>query len=205
MPKRLSTLLLSAALLAGAFAAAAPVKAASEEEKRVWASATSCREVVELEHGRMAPAAAARLRVAAWNIEWFPDHTDIGWLACAIAWMNLDLLGVVEIRDGESARAQMGELLAALERLTGAPWQVDLQRCGARSSQHVGFLWNAARLRLLAAEHITVTHACSIRTAPADPQAHAAPGGWTIRLDWAETPGSPGRGLARHDARTIGA
>ena len=101
----------------------------------------------------MAQAAAApRLRVAAWNIEWFPDHTDIGWLACAIAWMNLDLLGIVEIRDGEGARARMGELLAELERLTGEPWQVDLQRCGARSSQHVGFLWNAARLRLLAAD-----------------------------------------------------
>ena len=117
MPKALSTLLLLAALLAGAFARAAPATAASEEERRVWASPSSCREVVALEHGRMAQAAAApRLRVAAWNIEWFPDHTDIGWLACAIAWMNLDLLGIVDIRDGEGARARMGELLAELER-----------------------------------------------------------------------------------------
>jgi len=152
MPKALSTLLLFAALLAGAFASAAPATAASEEERRVWASAGSCREVVTLEGGRMAQGADPRLRVAAWNIEWFPDHTDIGWLACAIAWMNLDLLGIVEIRDGERARVRMGELLAELERLTGEPWQVDLQRCGARSSQHVGFLWNAARLRLLAAD-----------------------------------------------------
>ncbi len=152
MPKPLSTLVLTAALLAGAFAAAAPAKAASEEERRVWTGPTSCREVVELERGRMAQAAAARLRVATWNIEWFPDHTDVTWLACAIAWMNLDLLGVVEIRDGERARAQMEALLAELGRLTGAPWHVDLQRCGARSSQHVGFLWNAARLRLLAAD-----------------------------------------------------
>ncbi|HKO07962.1 MAG TPA: endonuclease/exonuclease/phosphatase family protein [Alphaproteobacteria bacterium] len=152
MPKALSTLVLFAALLAGALATAAPAAAASEVERRVWASPTSCLEVVTLEHGRMAEGAAPRLRVAAWNIEWFPDHTDVGWLACAIAWMNLDLLGIVEIRDGERARAQMEALLAELERLTGEPWRVDLQRCGASSSQHVGFLWNAARLRLLAAD-----------------------------------------------------
>src|SRR5208282_5341033 len=105
MPKPLSTLVLFAALLAGALATAAPAAAASEEERRVWASPTSCLEVVALEHGRMAEGAAPRLRVGAWNIEWFPDHTDVGWLACAIAWMNLDLLGIVEIRDGERARA----------------------------------------------------------------------------------------------------
>ncbi|HUI18368.1 MAG TPA: endonuclease/exonuclease/phosphatase family protein [Alphaproteobacteria bacterium] len=155
--------LLAAALFAGALlgiaAAAAPAAPtppaapAGTEETRVWASASSCRDVVEREHRRLAPdGSAARLRVAAWNIEWFPDHTDIGWLACTIAWLNLDLLGVSEIRDSDRARARMGELLAELARLTGAPWQVDLQRCGAKASQHVGFLWNGARLRLAAAE-----------------------------------------------------
>ncbi len=138
----------AALLLCGRAAAAA-----SGDEVRVWTSAALCRQVVEVEHGRMADdAAAGSLRLGTWNIEWFPDHTHVGWLACAIAWMNLDLLGVVEIRDTEAARARMAELLAELGRLTGEPWQVDLQRCGAAASQHVGFLWDARRLRLAQGE-----------------------------------------------------
>ena len=139
----------------GASAPAAPAASspASGEEAQVWASAASCERVVEGGRHRLAPEAGAQhLRIGAWNIEWFPDHTDILWLACAIAWLNLDLLAVSEFRDTESARRHLRELLAELERLTGERWEADLQRCGAAQSQHTGFLWNAERLRLAAAD-----------------------------------------------------
>lgn len=120
-------------------------------ETDVWSSPALCRTAVETGHARMAQARAGTLRLGAWNIEWFPDHTDIGWLACTITWMNLDLLAIEEFRATPKADAQMRRLLVELGRLTGAEWRVDLQRCGARPSQHVGFIWNAKRLRLVAA------------------------------------------------------
>ena len=45
--------------------------------------------------------------VGTWNIRWFPDGdmtpgpstipTDLRWLSCVIAWMNVDVLAVQEI------------------------------------------------------------------------------------------------------------
>ena len=53
----------------------------------------------------------------------------------------------------------------------------------------------STRLKL-AAEHITVTHACSIVTAPAGPQDRIGVRRLAIRAKGAETPGTPGAGLA---------
>ena len=146
--------------VAPAAAAAPAAPAVSADEAAVWASAASCRAVVAGARHRLAGRGSpARLRLGAWNIEWFPDHTDIAWLACAIAWLDVDLLAVSEMRDNERARARLAELLSELARLTGAVWQADLQRCGPAASQHTGFLWNAERLRLAAADDVWALNA----------------------------------------------
>jgi endonuclease/exonuclease/phosphatase family metal-dependent hydrolase len=93
------------------------------------------------------------LRVGTWNIRWFPqgcspseeceeNATGIEWLACAIAWMDLDLLAVQELLDSEPARVQLATLTDKLNGLTAGEWQSDFQECGPPKSQHVGFLWN---------------------------------------------------------------
>jgi endonuclease/exonuclease/phosphatase family metal-dependent hydrolase len=155
LPQRRRRLALSAALAILALAPSAAARASGPPEAieaQIWSSAEGCRDAVERGHARMAEARPGSLRLGAWNIEWFPDHTDVGWLACTVAWMNLDLLAVEEFRATPAAQAALGKLLAELERLTGAEWRADLQACGAVSSQHAGFLWNATRLRLVHGE-----------------------------------------------------
>jgi endonuclease/exonuclease/phosphatase family metal-dependent hydrolase len=110
--------------------------------------------------GRMSPSHPATLRVGTWNIRWFPrgcpaneacpeKATDIPWLACTMAWMHVDLLALQEILATPDAEFSLNALRTELERLTGGSWQVDLQSCGGPSTQHVGFLWNGARVALL--------------------------------------------------------
>jgi Bacterial SH3 domain len=73
-------------------------------ERTVWTSLEGCQQVVG-SGGRMAPSNPAILRVGTWNIRWFPrgcpsnqacpeKTTDIPWLACTMAWMNVDLLAL---------------------------------------------------------------------------------------------------------------
>ena len=108
----------------------------------------------------MTPANPAILRAGTWNIRWFPRGcpsnqacpdltTDIPWLACTIAWMNVDLLAIQEMLATPDAEFSLNSLRAELERLTGGSWQVDLHACGSPSTQHVGFLWKGARVALL--------------------------------------------------------
>lgn len=87
------------------FPASPPVDPAAE--RTVWTSPEGCQQVVG-SGGRMAPADPAILRVGTWNVRWFPrgcpsnrtcpdKTTDIPWLACTIAWMNVDVMAVQEI------------------------------------------------------------------------------------------------------------
>lgn len=128
-------------------------------ERTVWTSPEGCQQVVG-SGGRMVPNDPATLRVGTWNIRWFPrgcpsnescpnQATDIPWLACTIAWMNVDVLAIQEILATPDAEFSLNALRADLARLTGGSWQVDLQACGGTSDQHVGFLWNGSRVALL--------------------------------------------------------
>ena len=100
----------------------------------------------------MARADPATPRVGTWNVSWFPGGcpsnaacpekaTHVPWLACTIAWMNVDVLTLQEILATPDAEFSLNALRSELERLTGGPWQVDLHACGGASAQHVGFLW----------------------------------------------------------------
>jgi hypothetical protein len=128
-------------------------------ERTVWTSPEGRQQVVG-SGGRMAPADSAILRVGAWNIRWFPrgcpsnrtcpeQTTDLPWLACTIAWMNVDVLAMQEILATADAEFSLNALRSELDRLTGGSWQVDQQACGGTSDQHIGFLWNGSRVALL--------------------------------------------------------
>lgn len=104
-------------------------------------------------------ATSTPLKLATWNIRWFPrgcpdpsdcpdKKTDLAMLARNIAELDLDLLAVQEILYAEDGREAMATLLARLDSLTSGNWQVNMQECGAAQSQRVGFLWNAGRVEL---------------------------------------------------------
>ncbi|MDX1741088.1 MAG: endonuclease/exonuclease/phosphatase family protein [Rhodothermales bacterium] len=102
---------------------------------------------------------SAGIRVATWNIRWFPKgcpdpsecperRTDVRSVAATIAGEDLDMVALQEILSDEPSRPAMDLLVATLDSLTGGSWEVDLQECGPAEAQRVGFLWNAARLEL---------------------------------------------------------
>lgn len=136
---------------------AGPIPTTDEQEAQVWGSPEGCEQALA-DNARMAKPAET-LRLASWNIRWFPkgcsqgetcteNATDIEWLACTIAWMGADVVAVQEILDHPPARQELAALTQALDTLTGGSWDNDLHECGAAESQHVGFLWNSARVQL---------------------------------------------------------
>jgi len=128
---------------------------ASADEAAVFGSREQCEQVVRA-GGRMAPRRAEALRVATWNIRWFPNgdpreagkETDLAWLACALAWLNPDIVALQEILDTRQADVAWASVIDGLEAFVGGDWRVDLHECAGEQAQHVGFLWNAARLAL---------------------------------------------------------
>ena len=135
-----------------------PSACAADAEERVWASREECEAVVAA--GCRLPKESDALRAGTWNVRWFPkgcspsescpeNATDLDWLACAITWMDVDLLAVEEILDDPGARTAIATVVAKLEA-TGEDWEVDLQACGPLKAQHVGFLWRSDRVTLTA-------------------------------------------------------
>jgi endonuclease/exonuclease/phosphatase family metal-dependent hydrolase len=97
-------------------------------------------------------------RIGTWNLRWFPRgtkdghdparRTDVAWLACAIAELDVDVLAVQEMLDGPDDRAGALALTARLDRLTGGRFKLELDACKGSGRQHVGFLWNEKRVKL---------------------------------------------------------
>jgi endonuclease/exonuclease/phosphatase family metal-dependent hydrolase len=127
-------------------------------EAQVWVSPEGCQAALAAGE-RMPSSLPDSIRAATWNIRWYPkgcsqgedcpeNETDNEWLACTIAWMDLDVLAVQEILDDPVAQFRTAELTAELDTLTGGSWDVDLQECGPEKAQHVGFLWNSDRVTL---------------------------------------------------------
>lgn len=149
------TLALLAALGATSCLAIKPPK---DSETLVWQSRETC--LGALQNGARMPSSEAKaLRVASWNVRWFPrgcHHdetcedraTDVPWLACTIAWMDVDLLSLQEIVMDANGSVAMAELKSKLDELTGGSWSDSFQECGETESQRVGFLWDAKRVTL---------------------------------------------------------
>jgi endonuclease/exonuclease/phosphatase family metal-dependent hydrolase len=137
----------------------APRRAGTERHHAIppaspWASREAC--LAALTHGR-APRAAGKARIGAWNLHWFPDGrpgdtpsggADIEWLACAIAWMNVDVLALEEVKRPPRGDEGLAELRRALERLTGSTFRTVLDTCPLASGQHVGLLYDEQRVKV---------------------------------------------------------
>jgi endonuclease/exonuclease/phosphatase family metal-dependent hydrolase len=103
-------------------------------------------------------------RIGSWNIRWFPygtkdghdpeRRTDLEWLACAIASLDVDVLGVEEIVQDPGGRNALLDLLARLDVLTQGRWRAELDECAGSGRQHLGFLLDASRVDLGTSEPI---------------------------------------------------
>jgi endonuclease/exonuclease/phosphatase family metal-dependent hydrolase len=105
------------------------------------------------------PRAAQRgPRVGSWNIRWFPNgtshgkepetRTDLPWLACAIASLDVDVLAVEEITQGPEGRGALLDVLAKLDVYTHGSWRAELDECAGSGRQHVGFLYDSRHVAL---------------------------------------------------------
>jgi hypothetical protein len=100
-----------------------------------------------------------RVRVASWNVRWFPDSvyvptqdqtgTDTAWLSCAMAELGASVIAVQEFRRHERGKNESQELVSLLNRRTGGDWKLELDHCPDTPSDnesHVGFLYDARRV-----------------------------------------------------------
>ena len=131
----------------------------ASEEGAVWTSRDQCEQVVNT-GGRMATSSPSTLRLATWNLRWFPNGqsekqsngstgpTDLQWLTCTITWMQIDILSVQESLATPRANKAWGDVLQSLQKRTGSTWRWTRQKCGHPDEHHIGLLWNADRVTL---------------------------------------------------------
>lgn len=98
------------------------------------------------------------IRVGNWNIRRFPHNsandskaptnTDVDWVACAITWLDADVMALEEIQtDPDGSRGQQ-RLLEALKRFSKRDYALALDECPNRDISHVGILYDKSRLRV---------------------------------------------------------
>ncbi|HXK16900.1 MAG TPA: hypothetical protein VNG33_03830 [Polyangiaceae bacterium] len=118
----------------------------------VFGSAAGCAAVVGA--GQRLARAPGSARFASWNLHWFPDGkpgqsgagADLSWLACALSWLDADVVAVQEVKQSPEAQQALATLLGQLNRLSGARYTARFDDCGSRVPQHVGLIWNEARV-----------------------------------------------------------
>jgi endonuclease/exonuclease/phosphatase family metal-dependent hydrolase len=122
-------------------------------EQSPWASRASCEQA--LERAKSTRKGPASPRLATWNVRYFPDGseqraedqpTDLDWLACSIALLDVDVLAVQEFKKTEHAKASADELLRKLATLTGRSYRLELARCEPNEVQHPGLLYDERRV-----------------------------------------------------------
>jgi endonuclease/exonuclease/phosphatase family metal-dependent hydrolase len=121
-----------------------------DHEPSVWTSQADCESLLPERPARTNP------RIGTWNVQYFPDTeetettdeegTDVPWLACAIASLDVDVLAVQEFKTTDRARQKAEELVARLNELTAGDWQLELAPCLPHEVQHPGFLYDASRV-----------------------------------------------------------
>jgi endonuclease/exonuclease/phosphatase family metal-dependent hydrolase len=122
----------------------------------VWTSREDCEKKLATRARSSNPEV---LRIATWNVRWFPDGkpgkgkspeegTDIPWLACAIAHLDVEAIALQEIKTNDNAKARSRELILQLDRLTSGKWRLVTDDCRNRDGQHVGVLVDESRLRV---------------------------------------------------------
>jgi endonuclease/exonuclease/phosphatase family metal-dependent hydrolase len=135
-------------------------RVARPERRDAFGTPASCQDL--LQAGQRLPRPAGSARFASWNLRWFPDgepgagagRTDLAWLACAISWLDVDVLAVQEVKQTPAAQRALAQLLADVNRLSGGRFVARLDDCGSRVPQHVGLVWNEARVSASAVETV---------------------------------------------------
>jgi len=139
--------------------APATSKATLGGEDEVWTGRHECQAAIQ-KGLRMAEASSATLRVATWNLRWFPmgtapDHsgsstkpTDVDWLICAIRWMQVDIVAIQESLATPEATQAWKTLTSQLSTQTGDAWRWHRNPCGRPNDHHIGLLWNDSRVAL---------------------------------------------------------
>lgn len=117
-----------------------------------FSSPQACQDLAQRGQRLARPPGTARF--ASWNLRWFPDgepregagKTDLTWLSCALSWLDVDVLAVQEMKQTPGAERALAQLLVDLNRVSGGRYVARLDDCGSRVSQHVGLIWNEARV-----------------------------------------------------------
>ena len=138
--------------VAGAPAAPAAPAAALDGDSP-WASQAACERA--LTAGRKLERPDGVVRLGTWNVRWFPDGkpgkghagqgTNLPWLACIIAWSNVDALAVQEFKTNPRARAAVDELRRLLDGHTAGQWAAAFDDCPNLDAQHVGLVYDSKR------------------------------------------------------------
>jgi endonuclease/exonuclease/phosphatase family metal-dependent hydrolase len=124
----------------------------ADPDPSTWTSQGDCEDLLsERTQTRAHP------RLGTWNVRYFPDSqedpqtdedktTDVPWLACAIAALDVDVLAVQEFKTTERGLEKQQELIQRLNELTGGDWQIQLAPCDPAEVQHPGFLYDQSRV-----------------------------------------------------------
>lgn len=176
-----------------------------------WASRAACEAALATEELRRSSSESA-LRVGTWNIRYFPDGaaggeselaTDVEWLACTIALLDVDVLAIQELKQHARARAASQELARELHALTGRDYVLELAHCDDPDMHRPAVLYDAARVTLTRRRTIGQFESgsrCSDETSPV----------LAARLELEERPGfelvvvhaPPGKKPDEHAARS---
>ncbi|MDX2348645.1 MAG: endonuclease/exonuclease/phosphatase family protein [Nitrospirota bacterium] len=128
-------------------------------EHEVWTSKEQCQTAIQ-KGLRMVEPSSAKLRVATWNLRWFPvgaapdqpegsaEPTDLDWLICTLRWMQVDILAMQESLATPEATQAWETLTNQLSKHTGDTWRWHRQPCGRPGDHHLGLLWNDSRVAL---------------------------------------------------------
>ena len=125
----------------------------SAHEPSTWTSTSDCEALLP----QSARSSSRSPRIGTWNIRYFPDGreepqpdaaaaTDVRWLACAIASLDVDVLAIQEFKATPQALQKQRELVGGLNRLTSGDWRIELASSPPPDVQHPGFLYDARRV-----------------------------------------------------------
>ncbi len=102
-----------------------------QAEAAVWSSPEACEQAVKRGE-QMAADTPSTLRLATWNLRWFPNgqtddlrdlpsqKTDLHWLVCTIMWMHVDVLAIQESLASREANQAWDHVLTLLRKKLAA-------------------------------------------------------------------------------------
>jgi endonuclease/exonuclease/phosphatase family metal-dependent hydrolase len=136
-----------------------PVAMDSGGGRTPWTSASACETALQSKKNsaKKSRAKENRVRIGTWNLHWFPDGssdkpnreggTDIRWMGCVIALMDLQVVAVQEVKQHFRGRQALEELLDRLNEFTGGDWHAEVDDCPGDGRQQVGLLFDKKRVK----------------------------------------------------------